>query len=62
MKKADLNSTFKKRRSWHLILSLHGKYMRKMWKQCQISFTWAPKSMQMVSAATKLKDACSLEK
>ena len=23
---------------------------------------WAPKSLQMVTAATKLKDACSLEK
>ena len=23
--KADLNSTFKKQRSWHLVLSLHGK-------------------------------------
>ena len=34
----------------------------KMWKQCQISFSWAPKSMQTVTAATKLKDACSLEK
>ena len=33
----------------------------KMWEQCQISFSLAPKSMQMVTAATKLKDACSLE-
>ena len=24
-------------------------------------FFWAPKSLQMVTAATKLKDACSLE-
>ena len=24
-------------------------------------FTWAPKSLQMVTAAMKLKDACSLE-
>ena len=24
-------------------------------------FSWAPKSLQMVTAATKLKDACSLE-
>ena len=32
-----------------------------MWKQCQISFSWAPKSMQTVTSATKLKDACSLE-
>ena len=25
-------------------------------------FFWAPKSLQMVSAAMKLKDACSMEK
>ena len=31
--------------------------MGTMWKQCQISFTWAPKSLQMVTAATKLKGA-----
>ena len=31
------------------------------WKQCQILFSWAPKSLQMVSAALKLKDTCSLE-
>ena len=24
-------------------------------------FSWAPKSLQMVTAAMKLKDACSLE-
>ena len=30
------------------------------WKQCQTLF-WAPKSLQMVTAAMKLKDACSLE-
>jgi len=24
-------------------------------------FSWAPKSLQMVTAAIKLKDACSLE-
>ena len=34
---------------------------RKQWKQCQISFSWAPESLQMVTAATKLKDICSLE-
>ena len=31
------------------------------WKQWQILFSWAPKSLQMVIAAKKLKDACSLE-
>ena len=35
--------------------------MGKTWKQCQISYSWAPKLMQMVTAATKLKDACSLK-
>ena len=27
----------------------------------EILFSWAPKSLQMVTAAMKLKDACSLE-
>ena len=30
-------------------------------KQCQTFFFWAPKSLQMVIAAMKLKDAYSLE-
>ena len=33
----------------------------KQWKQCQTLFFWAPKSLQMVTAAMKLKDTCSLE-
>ena len=40
---------------------LHGKQMGKQWKQWQTLFSWAPKSLQMVTAAMKLKDACSLE-
>ena len=32
-----------------------------MGKQCQTLFLWAPKSLQMVTAAMKLKDAYSLE-
>ena len=35
--------------------------MGKQWKQCQTLFFWAPKSLQMLSAAMNLKDACSLE-
>ena len=31
------------------------------WKQCQTLFLGAPKSLQMVTAAMKLKDAYSLE-
>ena len=30
-------------------------------KQCQTLFFWAPQSLQMVTAAMKLKDAYSLE-
>ena len=33
----------------------------KQWKQCQTLCFWAPKSLQMVTAAMKLKDPCSLE-
>ena len=36
--------------------------MGKQWKQCQTLFWGAPKSLQMVIAAMKLKDAYSLEK
>ena len=36
---------------------IHGE----KWKQWQSLFSWAPKSLQMVTAALKLKDACSLE-
>ena len=35
--------------------------MGKQWKQWQALFFWAPKSLQMVTEAMKLKDACSLE-
>ena len=38
--------------------SLHGKYMGKQWPTL---FWGAPKSLQMVTAAMKLKDTCSLE-
>ena len=33
----------------------------KQWKQGQTLFFWAPKSLQMVTAAMKLKDTYSLE-
>ena len=31
------------------------------WKQWQTLFSWAPKSLQMVTSAMKLKDTCYLE-
>ena len=35
--------------------------MGKQWKQWQTLFSWAPRSLQMVTAAMKLKGASSLE-
>ena len=35
--------------------------MGKQWKQCQTLFWGAPKSLQLVIAAMKLKDTYSLE-
>ena len=43
---------------WHLVPSLHGKQMGKQWLTL---FFWAPKSLQMVTAAMKLKNAFSFE-
>ena len=41
---------------------IHGKQMGKQWKQWLTFLFWeAPKSLQMVSAAMKLKDTYSLE-
>ena len=56
--KVGLKLKFRKRRSWYPVLSLHGKQMV---KQCHSLFFWAPKSLQMVTAAMKLKDSYSLE-
>ena len=39
----------------------HGKQMGKQWKQWLTLFFGAPKSLQMMTVAMKLKDACSLE-
>ena len=36
--KLNIKKKKKKLRSWHLILSLHGKYLGKQWKQGQIIF------------------------
>ena len=35
--------------------------MGKQWKQWQTVYFWVPKSLQMVTAAMKLKDAYSLK-
>ena len=38
VKKLAQSSTFRKLRSWHLVPSLHGKWMGKQWKQWQTAF------------------------
>ena len=53
--KADLKLNIQKLGSWHPVLSLHGKQMEKKWKQWQILFSWASKSLWMVTAAMKFK-------
>ena len=50
--------TFRKQRSWHPVPWLYGKYME---KQHQTLFWGAPKLLQMVTEAVKLKDTYSLE-
>ena len=44
-----------------IMASGHGKQMGRQWEQCQTLFWGAPKSLQMVITAMKLKDAYSLE-
>jgi len=60
--KASLKLNFKKNEdngiwSHHFMASRRGE----KWKQWQILFSSVPKSLQMVTAAMKLKYACSLE-
>ena len=56
--KVGLKLKFRKLRSWHPVLSLHGKQIG---KQRYTLFFGAPKSLQMVIEAMQLKNACSLE-
>ena len=57
--KAGLKFNIQKQRSRHPVPLLHGKQKGKNWKQWQILFSWAPKSLQTVTAAMKFKDTCS---
>ena len=59
--KADVKLNIQKLKSWHLVPSLQGKRMEKQWKQWQTLLFWAPKSLQVVTIALKLKDAYSLK-
>ena len=53
-----LKLNIQKTKIMHSVPSLHGKQMG---KQCQTLFFVAPKSLQMVIAAMKLKDSYSLK-
>ena len=55
MRKLAKSSTLKKLRSWHPVPSLHGKEMGKQWEKWHILFSWAQKSLWMVTAAMKLR-------
>ena len=67
----NLDSTFKSRditlpTKVHLVKAMVFPVVmrseeRRVGKECQILFFWAPKSLQMVTEAMKLKDAYSLE-
>ena len=58
--KVGLKLNIQKTKKWHPVPP-HGKQMGKEWKHLKTLFWGAPKSLQMVTAAMKLKDACSLE-
>jgi len=59
--KVGLNLNIQKTKIMASFPSLHGKKMEKQWKQWQTLFIWAPKSLEMLTAAMKLKDTYSLE-
>ena len=59
--KVGLRLNIQKTKITTSVPSLHGKYMGKQWKKWETLFLGAPKSLQIVTAAMKLKDACSLE-
>jgi len=59
--KSWLNTQHSQKEDHGIWTSLHGKKLGKQWKEWQTLFSWAPKSLQMVTAAMELKDACSLE-
>ena len=53
--KAGLKLSIKKTKIMASSPSLHGKYIGQQWKQWQTLFSWAPKSLRMVTATTKLR-------
>ena len=61
-KNFSLVGQVRKRRSWHLVPSLHGNKWGNSGNSVRLYFLGgAPKPLQMVTEAMKLKDAYSLE-
>ena len=61
--KAGLKLNIQKQRSWHPFhLFLANRWRNKGNRERLYFFSWASKSLQMVTAAMKLKDTCTLEK
>ena len=61
--KAGLKLNIQKKKKMNSLASHH--FMENRWGDNENSerlFYWAPKSLQMVTAAMKLKDTCSFEK
>ena len=59
--KAGFKVNVQKLRSWHLVPLLHGNRWGNNGNSERLCFLGLQKSLQMVTAAMKLKDACSLE-
>ena len=51
-----------KTKSWYPVPTLHANKRGKNWKHWQVLYSWALKSLWMMTATTKLEDTCSLEK
>ena len=58
--KAGLKPNIQEMKTMAPVPLFHGKQMGKKWKQCQISFSWAQKSLWIVTAY-EIELACSLE-
>ena len=61
VKKLAWNSTFRKRRSWHPVPSLHGKQMGKQWKQWQ-PLLWGSKITADGDCSHEIKRRLFLER
>ena len=53
--KGGLKLNIQKTKIMHLVPSLHGKWVGKKWKQWQIFFSWALKSLRMVYSSHEIK-------